>query len=75
MYAHSFGMYAHSFGQDQLTKYGCYQETNIKTGQFGRDINKKLEVLGAIGAIWSPMVDFFQKVALFEVQHFAQLRV
>ena len=49
-------------GQFQLTKYGCYQETNIKTGQFGRDINKKFEVLGAIGAIWSPMVDFFRKL-------------
>ena len=45
-------------GQFQLAKYACYQGTDIKTGQFHRDISRKFEVPGAIGAIWGPMVDF-----------------
>ena len=49
-------------GQFQLAKYACYQGTDIKTGQFHRDICGKFEVPGPIGAIWGPMADFFRKL-------------
>ena len=58
-------------GQFQLAKYACYQGADIETGQFHRDISRKFEDPGAIGAIWSPMVDIFRKLH-FGVQHFVQ---
>ena len=55
-------------GQFQLAKYACYQGTDIKTGQFHRDISRKFEVHGALGAIWSPMVDFSRTLHFGEYQ-------